>query len=656
MPLPDENTQSPAIPSQKEHQSSLENLENRLYSRTPPPLRHDEEFIGEEKHIRIAPGWTSEAERKESALYSIISTLMPWLKRLFIASIIFFLFAAGIAIFGFWRGGNTLSPQNISVEVVGPVGAAAGEELPVEITVQNGNKLSLDSVDLLIDFPDGTKKPGSLSESLLRYRDALGEMAPGASVTRRISFVPFGEEGEAKSISVAAEYRPKDSNAIFSKKTTYDFSISSAPVTMKLGIPKEVNSNQVFEIVADLSSNSGATQDNLLLKAQYPFGFEFIESTPAPSFGKDGWLLGDLEPQGKRSIRIKGKILATEESDRTFTFSAGTQSPKDEKQISTTFLREAPTVSVKRPFLTLDLLVNGEKGKTFIGRSGQTARVDVLWGNNLSTKIADLEITAALSGDIYGKSSVTSGTGFYDSAAGTVVWDKQKTARFAAVEPGENGTLSFSFGTLSVATDPSAFKNPGMSITVTAKGKRLDEQGLYQDVISSVAKDIKIATALTLTSRLLHDDGSLSNTGTVPPKAEEETTYTVVWSLSNSSNGVSRASVSAVLPSYMKWMDKVAPSSEQVTYNPVGGEIVWNAGDIEAGTGVGSPPREVAFQVSLSPSLGQVGTAPTVLGESVGQGTDLFAGIDVRSNTRPALTTKSLGDAGATGESGVVIK
>ena len=154
MPLPEKDTQSPAVPSQQKHESSLEHLENRLYSRTPPPLRHDEEFIGEEKHIRIAPGWTSEAERKEATLFSIVSIVMPWLKRLFIASILFFLFAAGIAVFGFWRGGNTLSPQNISVEVIGPVGAAAGEELPVEIVIRNDNKQSLNSVDLLIEFPD----------------------------------------------------------------------------------------------------------------------------------------------------------------------------------------------------------------------------------------------------------------------------------------------------------------------------------------------------------------------------------------------------------------------------------------------------------------------------------------------------------------------
>ena len=650
MALQDENQ------SKREQQSSLENLEGRLYSRTPPPLRHDEEFVGEERHIRIAPGWTSDAERKQSALYSIATTAMPWLKRLFVASIIFFLFAAGIALYGFWRDGTTVSSRNISVEVVGPVGTGAGEELQIEVVIRNDNTVGLDSVNLLLEFPDGTMKPDNLSESLSRYRDALGPIAAGESVSRKISLIPFGEEGEEKRISVTAEYRPKDSNAIFSRKTDYEFLISSAPVTVKLNIPQEVNSDQVFEMTVDVSSNSSAVQENLLLIAQYPFGFQFVESTPEPTFGKDGWLIGDLQPQGKRSISVKGKIQATEEAERTFRFSVGTQNPKDEKQISTIFLTESPTVSIRKPFLTLDLIVNGEKGKTFIGRSGQTVRADIIWGNNLTAKIADLEITATISGDIYNQTSVSASGGYYDSGTGTIVWNKQKTARFGAVEPGESGTLSISFATLSVATDPTSFKNPQLTIEVAARGKRLYEQGLYQAVFSSVLKEIKIATSLTLTSRLLHDDGPFANTGSIPPQAEQETAYTVVWSLSNASNGVANGKVSAVLPSYVTWLNQIDPADEQLTYNPVGGEIIWDIGDVKAATGVGTPPREVSFQVSISPSLGQVGTAPTIVGESVARGSDLFTGIEVNSNTRPALTTKSLGDPGATAQSGVVVK
>lgn len=642
--------------SPRERESGLERLEHRLYSRTPPPLRHDEESIGEEKHVRIAPEWTSEAERKESAFYSIAAVAMPWLKRLLIASVLFFMFTVGIALYGVWRGGNTVSPQNISVDVIGPVGAAAGEEMHIDIAIQNRNAIDLASVDVLVEFPESTRKPGNVSESLLRYRDALGELKAGNTLSRRLSLIPFGEEGERQTIQVTVEYRPKDSNAIFSRRVEHAFAINSAPVLFTLGIPKEVNADQAFEITIDLRSNSSAVQEDLLVKAEYPPGFQFTESNPNPSFGKDTWLIGDLEPQGTRTVRIKGKLQATLKEERTFRFSLGTQSVKDEKQLGTVFLSEAPSILIQKPFILLDLLVNGKEGKTFVGRSGQTMRADITWENNLSAKVANLEITAKLSGGIHNKGSVSVANGFYDSATDTILWDQRKVPRFAVVEPGKSDTLSFSFTVLPVSANAASFKNPQMTIEVTARGKRLDEQGLYQDVVSSVQKDIKIATVLALSSRLLYADGPFANVGPIPPKAENETTYTVVWSLSNASNGVANAKVAAVLPAYVKWLGDISPPSERVAYNPVGGEIVWDVGDIAADTGIRTSPREVSFRISVLPSASHIGTAPTVVGESVARGNDRFTGSEVTSNTRPPLTTASLGDPRVGEESGIVVQ
>ena len=647
---------APEQESPRERESGLERLEHRLYSRTPPPLRHDEEFIGEEKHVRIAPEWTSEAERKESAFYSIAATAMPWLKRLLIASVLFFMFTVGIAFYGVWRGGNTVSPQNISVELRGPVGVGAGEEMSLEIAVRNGNAIDLASVDLLVEFPDSTRKQGSLEESLLRYRDALGEIPAGNAASRKLFFVPFGEEGEQQTIRVTVEYRPRDSNAIFSKKTEHTFAINSAPVLFTLEIPKEVNADQTFEVTIDLRSNSSVVQENLLVKAEYPFGFQFVQSSPEPSFGKDTWLVGDLPPQGTRTLVIKGKLQATEKEERTFRFSLGTQSIKDEKQLSTVFLSEMSSILIQKPFILLDLLVNGKEGKTFVGRSGQTVRADITWVNNLAAKVANLELTAKLSGDIYNKATVSAANGSYDSTAGTILWDQRKMVQFAAVEPGKDGTVSFSFTMLPLAASAASLKNPQMTIEVTARGKRLDEQGLYQDVVSSVQKDIKVATVLALSVRLLHDDGPFANSGPIPPKAEQETTYTVVWSLSNASNGVANTKVSAVLPAYVKWLGDINLPSERITYSPVGGEVVWDVGDIAADTGIRTPPREVSFRVSFLPSLNHVGTAPTVVEESVARGTDRFTGVEVSSNIRPALTTQMLGDPRAAEASGIVTR
>ena len=627
-----------------EKQSNLENLENRLYSRTPPPLRRDEEGLGEH-HIRIKPAWNREEEPGPS--FRIFATIMPWLKRLFIASILFFLFAGAVAFYGFFRGGNTISPGNISLAVLGPVSAPAGEELNFEITITNYNELALDSVDLLVEYPAGTRKAGDLGAELLRFREALGGLPPGGTVSRRLSAVPFGEEGEKKEVRLSVEYRSAGGSATFSKTAPYEFLLSGAPLTVTVSVPPEVSSGEPFEIAVDVISNASAVIRGLLLKAEYPVGFAFESATAAPAFSGNIWQLGDLKPQGKRTVRIRGFVEAAEEEERTFRLSVGTASPRDEKTLGTVFLTETPSVVVRKPFVGLSLALNGESGKEFVARSAQTLRADILWANNGTTKVTDLEITARLDGAVWNRSSVAPQGGFFDSNTGSIVWDKRSRSSFGGLSPGESGTVSFSFTTAPVATDPALFKNPEMTIHIFARGKRLNEDGAYQDVVSSFSKKIKIASALALGTRLQRSGGPFVNTGPMPPKAEEETTYTVSWSLSNSSNSISGAKVSAVLPASVRWLSKWSPASERVSYSAVGGEVVWEAGDVAPGAGFGTSPRELSFQVALLPSVSHVGTSQVIFGEAVAEGEDRFARASVRSNLRPALTTASLEEGGS---------
>lgn len=638
-----------------EHQSSLETLEGRLYSRTPPPLRREEGFR-EERRVRIAPGWTEEAERQQSTLMGLFSALMPWLKRLFIASIVFFLFAAGLALYGFWRGGNTVSPQNIALTALGPASSAAGEELSFDVSVSNLNELDLDSADLLIEYPSGTRKASDLSTELLRYREALGTLPAGQNVARRFSIVPFGSQGEKKTIALTVEYRQKGSNAIFSRSAEYGFVVSAAPVSVVVTVPKEISSGQTFEVAFQAVSNSNSVIRNLLLKVEYPQGFEFSDATPAPAFSNDTWQLGDLKPQEKRTVRIRGVLSAPDEEERTFNFFVGTADQRNGKRIGTVFLSQVAAATVKKPPIGLDFLLNGEHGDAFVVGGGQSVRADILWQNNLASSLADLTITAKLDGIAYDAASVSASGALYDAVGGTLSWDSRSQSQLKAVEPGGNGTVSFNFTSLGTSDKPSAFRKPSLTIHVFATGRRLTEAGASEDVLSSLSKEIRIASAFNLLSRLTYSSGPFTNSGPIPPKVGQETTYTVTWSLSNSSNALSGGRVTAVLPAYVKWLNEVTPASENVTYNPVGGEVSWEVGDIASGVGFGTSPRQVSFKVSFTPGAGQVSTSPVLVGEAAARAQDTFTKTAVGSGSRGALSAASLSDAGAVPGNGVVGK
>jgi hypothetical protein len=72
------------------------------------------------------------------------------------------------------------------------------------------------------------------------------------------------------------------------------------------------------------------------------------------------------------------------------------------------------------------------------------------------------------------------------------------------------------------------------------------------------------------------------------------------------------------------------PSSAGVKYNADTREMSWSLGDIAAGTGFSSSPKEFAYKVSFLPSLGQVNKAPVIITKQSISGKDTFTGIIVQ--------------------------
>ena len=149
--------------------------------------------------------------------------------------------------------------------------------------------------------------------------------------------------------------------------------------------------------------------------------------------------------------------------------------------------------------------------------------------------------------------------------------------------------------------------------------------------------------------------GPFENSGPVPPKAEQETTYSIVWTVTNNLNNVSGAKVIAKLPSYMAWNNVTSPSSENISYDSVTGEVVWNLGAVSAETGFSKSKREVAFQVTLKPSLTQIGSSPNIIEEQILSGKDDYSDIQV-TDRRNDLNIRLVDDPGFTEGDDVVLK
>ena len=67
------------------------------------------------------------------------------------------LFSILFAYLSFRGGGNSISSDNIEIGLSGPVSIGAGEVLSLEIDVLNKNSVDLETADLLVEYPDGSR-------------------------------------------------------------------------------------------------------------------------------------------------------------------------------------------------------------------------------------------------------------------------------------------------------------------------------------------------------------------------------------------------------------------------------------------------------------------------------------------------------------------
>ncbi len=637
-----------------EDKDKIEQLKKRLYSisEEPPELHRS----GLRHHAnQVADSFTQEGENTEQPKTLLQKKYIsryddehksPILKRVLLISLFALIAASIFAWYVYVTGGNYISSDNIDVKVVGPVATPAGEVLTLDIDIFNGNSEALQAVDLIIQYPEGTRIVSDRATNVLSDRLPIGEIARGDTQRRRIQVILFGEENVKKELKMTVEYRVPGSIILFRKEKIYPIFIGSAPVSIEVTNFKEVVPNQSTTFKAVVTSNSKDIIRNLIFKAEYPSGFKYEKGTPAPTNSNDTWVLGDLNPGDKREISIQGQIVGDANIERFFGFTAGTQDPLDANKIGIKLVESKEKVAIKRPFLAGDISLNKVGSATFVGTAGEQIRGEIIWQNNLDVPVYDAILELKLNGVTLDKKEVEADGGFYSSQNNLITWDRNLVPALAEIQPGVSGNFQFALASLPpTPQNNSNFRRQTITLELNIRAKRLSENRVPEEIKSNTTRTIKIASGLALSSRLVRNVGPFENTGPIPPAAEETSTYTVMNSVTNSFNSVGNLVYTAKIPSYVTWLGKVYPesSASNVKYNADTREITWNLGDIAPGVGFNSSAREFSYQVSITPSVSQVSTEPIVIQAARIAGTDTFV-EGVVENSVSALTTNIFTD------------
>ncbi len=612
--------------------SRIERLRKALYSKsTNIEVPH---LLDLKKHkTEVSTDWQKEEPEKTAPIdinseYDVARVKKSRLIRIMLeGAAVFFLLSIAFAAFVLFKGVNVISPNKIELNIVAPASIPSGQAASLDISLTNQNSSSLQLVDVILNYPQGTRSADDQSQELTQDRVSFDSIAPGQTVEGASRAIFFGEDGTTEKINIEIDYRVFGSNTVFTKNSEYDVAIGTAALSLTLDSDSQVTSGQNINMTLTAKSNSSSVVKDVLLQAAFPFGFTLSSSTPSvlPQ-NNNTWDLGDIEPGGERTVKISGVVTGEQDEVRFFRFTLGLGSSDNQNSLQTLVASAENQLVVQKPFIGTDVVLNGQSSDGYIMTMGGQINGTINWQNNLDVPVSNLQILTTVKGDVLDPNSFSAADGgIVRSDAGTFSWSQFEEDALANVTPGQNGALNFSLSTLPISSSAlSNVRNPSVSININIKGRIISDANLPEDINSAFSKNIPVNTYATVDAQVVHSIGPFTNTGALPPKVNQPTEYTIIWTASNMFNDLDNAKVTATLPNFVTWTGVTSPAAEQISFDPTSRQITWNLGTLLATGGSASGLRQVDFQIAFTPSNNQAGQNPLLMNDAVLSGTDSF--------------------------------
>ena len=624
----------------------LDELQEGLYG-----AAEDTELTGRRKRRfpltplgrRVPSDWSEKDEEGESLparpMFSFRTSLF-----LLIGAAAIFLAGAGVFVY-LYLGADR---QEAQIVIGGRDFIEAGEAVTIPVTIRNASKAALEDVQLAIGVPAGTLIKNDVGFAPLgtpRMVEHIGTIAAGEVQTKEITVRFFGAEREGQNVEVTLLYRPERLSARFSFTSSKKFTIASVPLALFWETLPRIDPRQKTEMTLRYSSRSQIPFGDVWLRIDLPPGFKMESATPKAAVGELFWKIGTLEPGKEDKIVIMGAFDGMGGEVNALRAGLGFF---DERTKEWRLWREATeevTLS-SSPFL-LTTRINGMRDGVLT--PGENAEVIVEYANRSAVTVRNVSVQARIEGSIADLASMTVASGgAFDARTGAVVWGPGGTESLRQILPGQSGELRFSFPTQKRPTmRTSADTNLTLRAHASISTPNLPQELAGAKLSPDDTAQLKVATIALFAGRAVFRASPIANSGPLPPRQGEKTTYVIIWEARNFTNAIENGELVARLPPNVRWESATYPGDADISYSESASEVRWRLGRLAAGTGVLTQSRTVAFQVSIVPAPSDIRKPLTLVHEADFTGKDMFTGQDIKARI-DAFTTE-LHDDTATG-------
>ncbi len=545
--------------------------------------------------------------------------------------------------------------NDLDLVVEGAEEIASGKKAIWTVNYKNKSAIAYQNAVLTFEYPKGAQPASGnfLKEGARRERIDVGTIDPGKSGSESFSAILFGAEGETLEGKAVLEYRPENTSARLSREVVYRSYVREAVLSIDISIPSKLKAGQEVDIKARISSQSESVFRDLALRLEYPEAFEFISARPESVRTNNTWFMGDIVPGGEFIVTLHGKVKSVP-VPQSFRAQVGLYD-RDGNTISV-FVTISKTFEVTAPLLALSLEILQGEISSGVTEAGKTVEMRIRWKNNLPAAVTNATLEISLNGELIDFRTLSSPTGEAGATTNSLRWLPGRAREFAIIDPGATGSVQFRF-TLKKEAPSGTLDDKNSTIRMDASMTSVETPAGFEgtDFAGYAEKELRVASRVVLSQKGYFHTSRVVNVGPLPPKVGRETTYVIVWSLTNSLNDIGDVRVSAIVPAYMRWMGTVVPVDPTLTFDKTTRQVTWTPGMISAGTGYSGRTREVAFQVGLTPVLSQVSQVPELISEARLEAQDLFTKTAISQNAR-AVTANIPDDPETKGDLGRVVE
>lgn len=528
---------------------------------------------------------------------------------------------------------SSFSADRVTVTITGLDRTDSGKLLTYEISYKNNNRKELKNAQLKMSYPEDFKPEDNanfVSESPTSGSYNLGTIASHGEGKIIFNGRIYSPKGALVYLKGQLSYNPGNYSTRYTSEKQLGINISTSPVTLEVSAPQNLSSGDEINYLINYKNDGERELSDIRIKIDYPQGFSFSTSDPKSFEGDNMWYIGTLSPGQSGKLVVNGKLEGEKGENKNIKVYMGST----EKGNFVSFNDGSADTKIVGSAVAITQTVNGGQGMN--AKAGDLLFFSINYKNASEVGLKNLIVTDKIDSPVLDYTTLELSGGHFDSGNKTITWKASDHRDLAGLEPGQGGRIDFTVKVKdSIPVSSANDKNFVISSIVKIDSPDISTPISMNKIISGNKIDIKLNSKLFLSVKGFHADPNISNSGPIPPKVGEETTYSIHWIASNINNDVNEAKVSAVLPTWAQATGQVYPEGANVTYNQRDNSIVWEIGNMDAGTGALTSPKEISFQVKIKPSPEQAGKLIEILKQSVFTAKDSFTGEEISATAEP---------------------